>query len=84
MNLHVKDPRALELAQKLAEQRGVSVDQAVVSALEAQLEGPTGPQADRRTLPGRLQKIAEDLARSSGPNGREMTKDEVDRMWGHE
>ena len=37
MNLHIRDPRAMELAQRLAKQKGVSIDEAVLGALEAQL-----------------------------------------------
>ena len=84
MNLHVRDPRALELAQKLSEQNGVSIDEAVISALEAQLESRPQRLADRQSLPERLKKLADELARSSGPDGRDLTKDEVDRMWGHD
>ena len=78
MNLHVKDPRALELAQKLAEQKGVSVDQAVVSALEAQL-------AERpETLAEFGHRLAQELKARGKPGGRDLTKDEIDQLWGHE
>ena len=54
--------------------------EAVIGALEAELE------RERRSVPlaDRLSHLADELAsRSRGP-GRDMTKDEVDRMWGHD
>lgn len=79
MNLQIRDPRAHELAQKLAEKRGVSMTEAVIDALEAQLERG----ADEKPLAERLAEIADRLKAQSPGGGRDMTKDEIDEMWGH-
>jgi len=83
MNLQIRNPRARQLAQKLADKRGVSLTEAVIEALEAQLDAEPAP-ADKRPLADRLRDIAEDLAKASGGRGRDMTKEEIDRMWGHD
>lgn len=79
MNLQIRDPRAHELARKLAEKRRVSMTEAVIGALEAELK------RDARAVPlaDRLAALADELHRKAGPNGREMTEEEVDSMWGH-
>lgn len=76
--LQIRDSRARVLAQRLATQRGVTMTEAVVQALQEELRRAEEP------LTARVQKIAADLARHAGPNRRSMTKDEIDAMWGHE
>lgn len=88
MNLHIRDPRAKELAEKLAERKGVSVAEAVVGALEAELrrETPAIPEAVADGIEPermrRIQAIIDDLHARRKPGGRDMTKDEIDDMWG--
>ena len=79
MNLQIRDPRARELAQRLANQRGISMTEAVIEALEAELarEGRRPPLAER------LGAITARLKAKAQPGGRDMTKDEIDEMWGH-
>jgi antitoxin VapB len=79
MNLQIRDPRAHELAQRLAAKRKVSMTEAVIEALEAQLQ----QESARQPLAERLAAIAADLRAKSGSGGRDMTKEEVDAMWGH-
>ncbi len=79
MNLQIRDPRAHKLARQLAEKRHVSLTEAVIEALEAQLraENTRVPLAERlKDIPGRLR------AKGAG-GGHEMTKDDIDEMWGH-
>lgn len=79
MNLQIRNPRARELAEQLAEKRKVSMTEAVIDALEAELQRQkTTPLAER------VAKIVEDLHKKGKPGGRDMTKDEIDAMWGHE
>ena len=79
MNLQIHDPRALELAERLAEKRKITPEEAVIGALEAQLR----EEEDRETYFKKLNAVAEELKAISKPGGRDMTKDEIDEMWGH-
>ncbi len=87
MNLHIRDPRAKELAEKLAERKGVSVTEAVVGALEAELERaapvehlPVAAEIEPEKL-ARIHAIIHDFTKGRKP-GRDMTKAEIDAMWG--
>ena len=79
MTLQIRDDRARSLAKQLAELRGVTMTEAVIQALEADLrrEAETVPLADR------VARIAGELEAAAGPNRRAMTKDEIDEMSGH-
>lgn len=81
MNLHIDNPRAYELAKQLAAKRNISVDEAIIEALESTLRKD---ESELEAIADRVRKIADDLWAKRGPNGREMTKDEIDRTWGHE
>ena len=76
--LQVRDPRAKELARQLADIRRITMTEAVVTALEAEL----ARQAEVEPLIVRIRRIAEDLASKSNGRGRAMSKDEIDAMWG--
>ena len=78
MNLQIRNPRAHELAKRLARRRGVSITDAVIAALEADL----GAVAEPRPLNQRVADIAAELRAMAKPGGRDMTKAEVDAMWG--
>lgn len=78
MNLQIRDPRAHDLARRLAARRGVSMTEAVIDALEAELQ----KVAAKEPLSVRLKAIADDLAAMAKPGGRDLTKDEIDDMWG--
>jgi len=79
MNLQIRDPRAHELARRLAEKRKVTMTDAVIDALEAELRR----QSAQTPLAERLAEIAGDLRSKGQPGGRDMSKDEIDAMWGH-
>jgi antitoxin VapB len=79
MNLQIRDRRAHELARRLAERRKITMTEAVIGALEAELRR----EAVERPLAQRLAGIADELARNARKGGREMSKDEIDAMWGH-
>jgi antitoxin VapB len=79
MNLQIRDARARALARQLAEKRSMSMTEAVIMALEAELRRET----ERRPLAERARSYAAELrAQSRGP-GRDLAKDEIDAMWGH-
>ena len=77
MNLQIRDPRAHDLAKRLAEKRKVSMTDAVIDALEAELRRESRPLAER------LATIAGELRSKAQPGGHDMTKEEIDAMWGH-
>lgn len=79
MNLQIRDPRAHKLARQLAERRHVSLTEAVIDALEAQLKA----ENSRVPLPERLKAISGRLKAKGAAGGHEMTKEEIDDMWGH-
>jgi antitoxin VapB len=79
MRLQIRDPRARELACKIAEQRHISMTDAVIQALETEC----CRLAAQQSLAVRLGAIADELAIIAKPGGRGMTKDEIDVMWGH-
>jgi antitoxin VapB len=79
MNLQIRDPRARELARKLAEKRNVSMTDAVFGALEAEL----GRDQEKTRLADRLAPLIAELRSKAGKGGHVMTKDEIDSMWGH-
>jgi antitoxin VapB len=80
MNLQIRDPRAHKIAGMIARRRNISMTEAVIGALEAEW----GRTAAEKTLPERLAAIADDLAALGSPGGRDMTREEIDAMWGHE
>lgn len=80
MNLQIRDPRARELAERLARERKISMTDAVIGALEAELQR----EGNEKPLRERVRPIIDDLLSRSKPGGRDMTKDEIDEMWGHE
>ena len=79
MNLQIRDPRARKLARQLAEKRKISMTEAVIEALESEL------QREREQIPlaERLAAISRELRSKAGADGRALSKDEVDEMWGH-
>jgi antitoxin VapB len=79
MTLQIRDERARELARKLAAKRNVTMTEAVIQALEGELRR----ESEKEPLAPRIARIADDLATQAGPNGRTMTKDGIDAMWGH-
>lgn len=79
MNLQIRDPQARELARRLAEKRNVSMTEAVIEALESELER----HSKQTPLAVRLAAVSGDLKSKAGSGGRTLSKDEVDEMWGH-
>jgi antitoxin VapB len=77
--LNVRDPRAAALAKTLGRMRGQSMTEATIYALEAAIR----QEKARTPLADRLGLISRNLLAKAGPNGREMTRGEIDAMWGH-
>lgn len=79
MTLQIRDNRARELAQELASRRNVTMTEAVIQALEAELRR----EVEKEPLADRIARIAATLAAEAGPNRHVMSKEEIDAMWGH-
>lgn len=79
MNLQIRDPRAHELAEELAKRRNTSLTEVVIEALQAELQR----ENKRIPLEKRLADIVDHLHAQGQPGGHDMTKDEIDAMWGH-
>lgn len=78
MALHIRDNRAASLAKRLAARRGITMTQAVVTALESALA------QEARPLSERIADIARDAARlRRGKGGRTVNKREIDDLWGN-
>jgi antitoxin VapB len=77
--LNVRDPRAAALAKTLGRMRGQSMTEATIYALEAAIR----QEKARTPLAERFGLISRDLLAKAGPNKREMTREEIDAMWGH-
>ena len=82
MALSIRKPRVEELARELAEKRKTTMTDVIEKALEK--EAKAEAEADKRPLHERLKELADRLKRKGKPGGHVMTKEEIDRMWGHE
>ena len=80
MNLQIRDPRARELAERLAHKRKITLTEAVITALQSELSKEDEPEPP---LQDRVAKIVDRLHAMKGNHGRVMTKDEIAEMWGH-
>jgi hypothetical protein len=77
MALHIRDDRAAKLARRLADRNGISMTDAVITALEAALV------RGERPLPERLAEIAADARHLADPRRqRAASKRDVDALWG--
>ena len=75
--LNIRNPQARALAHELAELRKLSITDAVVGALEAEIRR----ERARLPLEDRLAALADRALAKAGPNGREVSEDERDAMW---
>ncbi len=75
--LTIKDPEAHVLARELAELRRISVKDAVVEALHAELARARAAVV----LEDKLAALADRTLAKAGTDGRAITEDERDTMW---
>jgi antitoxin VapB len=77
MPMNIRDPRAEELARKLASLRDTTMTRAVIEALESELD------RERRKRP-LAERVA--LLRARHLSGRtpatDLAKDQIDELWG--
>ncbi|MBV9738459.1 MAG: type II toxin-antitoxin system VapB family antitoxin [Hyphomicrobiales bacterium] len=76
--LYIRDERARKLARNLAAKRKVTMTDAVIMTLEAELRRTN----EEEPLARRVARIADDLAHHAGPNRQKMSKADIDAMWG--
>ncbi len=81
MNLQIRHPRAHDLARQLAERKKISMTDAVIGALEEELRRTE--EKEQLPLEARVRAIVDELHALAKPGGRDMTKGEIDEMWGH-
>jgi len=72
------DERAIALAKALAERRGTTFFQAVISALEAEM----AREEAGMSLAEQVDIIARELIAESKPGGHIMDREEIDALWG--
>ena len=75
MALQIRDPRAHDLARRLAARRKVSMTEAVVQALEAEWRRET----EKEPLAERIGRIAADPAARAGPGRRDPGDADAER-----
>ncbi len=78
MGLSIRSAEVEALARELAQRRGTNMTEAIEYALRAELK------REERKLPlaDRLKALADRIQAEAGPNPREVTKEEIDDMWG--
>lgn len=75
--LNIRNPKAHALASKLASLRKVSITDAVVAALEAELKR----EQAQTPLAARLEALADRGLAKAGKGGREVGEEERDALW---
>jgi antitoxin VapB len=78
MSISIRDREVGELARELARLRKTNMTEAIAHALRTELER----ERDKRPLADRLAELAAQLKAEAGPNPREVTKEDIDAMWG--
>jgi antitoxin VapB len=76
--LSIRDPRAAELAKRLAAERKTTMTEAIIVALENELKR----EREKLSLQERLARLSEKARNLAGSGGRDVSKDEIDELWG--
>jgi antitoxin VapB len=78
MGISIRDPEVGELARELANLRKTNMTEAIAHALRSELKR----ERDKRPLAERLAELAARARAKAGPNPSEVTKEDIDAMWG--
>jgi antitoxin VapB len=78
MGISIRDDKVGELARELATLRKTNMTEAIAYALRTELKR----ERDKTPLRERLRRIADETVAMAGPNPRDVTKDEIDDLWG--
>jgi antitoxin VapB len=79
MGISIRDPEVGELARELARLRKTNMTKAIAHALRSELKR----EREKRPLAERLEELARETMAMAGPNPRDVTKEEIDELWGH-
>jgi antitoxin VapB len=79
MGISIRDAEVGELARELAKLRKTNMTEAIAHALRSELKR----ERDKRPLRERLEELARETMAMAGPNPREVSKEELDDLWGH-
>jgi len=78
MGISIRDPEVGELARQLARLRKTNMTEAIAFALRAELKR----EREKIPLAERSRALADQLRAEAGPKGRDITKNEIDALWG--
>ncbi|MFZ0601481.1 MAG: type II toxin-antitoxin system VapB family antitoxin [Roseiarcus sp.] len=78
MGISIRDPEVGQLARELASLRKTNMTEAIAHALRSELKR----ERDKLPLVERLKQLADETVAMAGPNPREVTKEEIDDLWG--
>jgi len=78
MGIRIRRPAVGELARELARLRGTNMTEAIAHALKEEVKR----EREKQPLEEQLRRLAEETVAMAGPNPREVTKDEIDDLWG--
>jgi antitoxin VapB len=78
MGISIRDPEVGDLARRLALLRKTNMTEAIAHALREELKR----EREKTPLVERLEALARETMAMAGPNGRVMTKEEIDDLWG--
>lgn len=76
MSLNIKNPEAHKLATEIAQLTGVSLTEAVTTALRERLERVKSREADQKLMDD-MAKIAHDIASRLSPEAKALDIDEL-------
>jgi antitoxin VapB len=80
MTLQIRDERADKMARELADRLHTTKTEAVIRSLEEMLK----LENSKLSVQDHLKRIADELHRRSPGKGRDLTKAEIDELWGHD
>jgi antitoxin VapB len=78
MGISIRDPEVGKLARELASLRKTNMTEAIAHALRSELKR----ERDKRPLAERLEGLVARARAEAGPNPRDVTKEDIDAMWG--
>jgi hypothetical protein len=78
MGISIRDPEVGHMAREFARLRKTNMTEVIAHALRSELKR----ERDNRPLAERLQELAQKLKAEAGANPTEVTKDDIDAMWG--